>query len=360
MEQTLLNLIDVIQEQTDIAEIDVLKSLSSNYMKLGFLLESTDVSMFDIFCESERFDKFKTDLNSPITGNKNESVVKRIIMFLPRLIMTIIRVTRKFINTKILKRVDDDLATILNADPEARRRAQEAYEQAWREIEGIGDGSYSPGDIEDFQEASVSTYARQLKKNNYPTLSSNEMKECQIDIARGRINSSFDFQNFAIYVSGIAAIFNMFDTNSWSIDNISDVKEIIAEFDKIDLEIQKHMKGRDPSKIKSWIMGQRVYEMGNLKKHLYDINDASLDINSKGSLLMSKISNVTKTNSNDTIDDPYATQLNVLFARINNYQSIYVDLCTKMAKSIRILEKCLDDAVKYLHNNGISVIKQNW
>lgn len=191
-------------------------------------------------------------------------------------------------------------------------------------------------------------------------MSAEERYECQVDIARGLINSSFDFDNFSKYVSGIASIFNMFDTNNWSLTNADDVELIIKQLDKIDLEIQKQMKGKDPAKIKSWIFGQKIYECGVLRKHLHDINTAQYDIDAKGVALCQKISNITTTNSKDTIRDPYARQLNALFVRINTYQSIYIDLCAKMAKAIRSLEACLNDAVRQLQNAGVNVVKQNW
>lgn len=134
MQNELLALIDNVQEQAELADISVMKSLCESYTKALVVSEQcNDVEFLTCVMESfesvdgqSKLDKFKNDLNGPVTGNKNESIVKRILLFIPRMIMAIVRATRKFINTKILKRVDDDITAILDADPEVRKQAQKA------------------------------------------------------------------------------------------------------------------------------------------------------------------------------------------------------------------------------------------
>lgn len=80
----LLNAIDVINESVNDSELSVLESLSDVYTKSISILENYngELSHFpEIFQESEIMDQAK--------GNPNESMIKRILLFIPRLIKAI-------------------------------------------------------------------------------------------------------------------------------------------------------------------------------------------------------------------------------------------------------------------------------
>lgn len=95
----LLNCLDAIQEQSTMAELNVLTSLVESYAKSVMILESvddsTDLSSFDIFQEG----KVWNDLNAPLKGQYGESKIKKILMFIPRLIMKFMRIIVKSLST---------------------------------------------------------------------------------------------------------------------------------------------------------------------------------------------------------------------------------------------------------------------
>jgi hypothetical protein len=80
----LLMCIDQIDQSVNDAEINVLESLISSYDKALMILENyegEDLTVFDVFQEGEILDQAK--------GNPNESMIKRILLFIPRLLKAI-------------------------------------------------------------------------------------------------------------------------------------------------------------------------------------------------------------------------------------------------------------------------------
>ena len=101
----LLLCIDQIDQSVADAEINVLESLIQSYDKAIAIIqeadEGTDLSAFDVFQEGEKWDKFKEDTKAPVLGNKGESVGKRILMAIPRLIQKLIAVIQR--NVKLIR-----------------------------------------------------------------------------------------------------------------------------------------------------------------------------------------------------------------------------------------------------------------
>lgn len=94
----ILDAINLVQESVETAEMDVLLSLSEAYSKSISIIENyqgDDYSSFELFQEG-----FKDDLNAPVTGNKGESIIKKILMFIPRLIAKIVRMINAIIFQK--------------------------------------------------------------------------------------------------------------------------------------------------------------------------------------------------------------------------------------------------------------------
>ena len=89
MDGTLLPMIDNIDVVTEAAELDVMCALSNAYTK-----------EFKLYQEG----KFLDDVNAPIKGKDGESTIKKILMFIPRLIAKIIRMISRLIQHK--KRTD--------------------------------------------------------------------------------------------------------------------------------------------------------------------------------------------------------------------------------------------------------------
>lgn len=89
----LLMYIDQIDQSANDSELSVLESLSNVYTKSISILENykgDDFSNFDIFQEGEKWDKFKEDTKAPVLGNKGESIIKRLLMIIPRLLRKLV------------------------------------------------------------------------------------------------------------------------------------------------------------------------------------------------------------------------------------------------------------------------------
>ena len=89
MYDEILSSIDNIDECVMEAEMNVLTAMCNEYDKAIMIMENyngDDYSSFDIFQEG-----FKDEVNKPISGTKDEKIIKRILMAIPRLIATLVR-----------------------------------------------------------------------------------------------------------------------------------------------------------------------------------------------------------------------------------------------------------------------------
>jgi hypothetical protein len=88
MANELMLRIDDIEDAQFTAECDVLTALAETYMKTACILESadesTDLSAFNFLQEGV--------LNQPVTGWSSESTLKRILLFIPRLIVKLLKI----------------------------------------------------------------------------------------------------------------------------------------------------------------------------------------------------------------------------------------------------------------------------
>ena len=97
MNTQLLERIDMIQEASIDAELNVLCQMADSYMKAITILENydgDDTSAFAIFQEADNFekglDKQANSILAQAKGKPDESLIKRILLFIPRLIKAII------------------------------------------------------------------------------------------------------------------------------------------------------------------------------------------------------------------------------------------------------------------------------
>lgn len=86
MEKTILELIDNVDQASAFAEYDVTSALLDTYMKSIMISESV---------QPTQEASLGIELNSPITGRYDESKLKKILMFIPRLLATVIRIVVK-------------------------------------------------------------------------------------------------------------------------------------------------------------------------------------------------------------------------------------------------------------------------
>lgn len=105
-------MIDNIEEESIIAEMNVMDALMNSYMKEAMMLDyvSSDVIQECFYQEGEKWDKFKDDANAPITGKQGESVIKKILMFIPRLITAFIRLIKSKFNKDFINALREDIA----------------------------------------------------------------------------------------------------------------------------------------------------------------------------------------------------------------------------------------------------------
>ena len=97
MNAQLLERIDMIQEASIDAELNVLSQMADSYMKAIAILENydgDDTSAFAIFQEADNFekglDKQANSILAQAKGKPDENLIKRILLFIPRLIKAII------------------------------------------------------------------------------------------------------------------------------------------------------------------------------------------------------------------------------------------------------------------------------
>ena len=125
MNNTILSGIEQIEELTLEAEMSVIKALCDCYEKQAMILEystSEDVSEFSVFQEG-----FKDVLNEA-KGSKNENIVLRILKFIPRLVMGLVRMIRsKWGGKDKIKQLEDDIADL--------KKMNEKYGDKIRELE---------------------------------------------------------------------------------------------------------------------------------------------------------------------------------------------------------------------------------
>lgn len=90
MQNELLDLIDQIDDMQAYAEMEVCRALLESYSKSAIIIEScsenTDISSFDIFQEG-----VLSDSVNEAKGDSSENILKRIFLFIPRLIAAFIR-----------------------------------------------------------------------------------------------------------------------------------------------------------------------------------------------------------------------------------------------------------------------------
>ena len=173
----LLQYIEQVDQSVADAEVNVLESLIQSYDKAITIIQesddNTDLSAFDIFQEGEKWDKFKKDTEAPVFGNKGESLIKRILMIIPRLIQKIIALIRKLVskNKTFEKKMDNDV--------------KELKQQAERVV---------PEELTDEQAKSIAEKLNETK-NETKAEKPNEIKvdvDDSLDTKREKINKMMD------------------------------------------------------------------------------------------------------------------------------------------------------------------------
>ena len=100
---------DIDYEQF-IAETSVVGALIDAYAKQLIMLEYTseDVVQECFYQEGEKWDKFKDDLNAGVKGKSGENIIKKILLFIPRLIVSLINL----IKNKFKKNIENLRQTV--------------------------------------------------------------------------------------------------------------------------------------------------------------------------------------------------------------------------------------------------------
>lgn len=113
MDGTLLPMIDNIDVVTEAAELDVMCALSNTYTK--------EIKLY-------QEGKFLDDVNAPIKGKDGESTIKKILMFIPRLIAKIIRMITRLIQQIKRRKMRNDIRKDLERFYETYRRNLKHYD----------------------------------------------------------------------------------------------------------------------------------------------------------------------------------------------------------------------------------------
>ena len=112
----LLIYIDQIDQSVNNSETAVLESLIQTYDKSIVMIEQCENEdvINDIFQEGEKWDKFKEDTKAPVFGKKGESIAKRLLMIIPRLIQKLVALIRKLFtkNKSFEHKMDKDVENL--------------------------------------------------------------------------------------------------------------------------------------------------------------------------------------------------------------------------------------------------------
>ena len=96
MQNELLQAIDTIDESVVFAEMETVSALAETYVKSLCILEASDetidLSSFDIFQEGIQ-GKISRELNAGYSARNKESMLKKIILFIPRLIYKLLKIS---------------------------------------------------------------------------------------------------------------------------------------------------------------------------------------------------------------------------------------------------------------------------
>ena len=106
----ILSSIDNIDDCVMEAELNVINAMINEYDKAIMIMENyngNSYDCFDIFQEG-----FKDEVNKPVRGVKGESILKRILMAIPRLIALLVKKVKKFFNKEKNERIVKNLKTI--------------------------------------------------------------------------------------------------------------------------------------------------------------------------------------------------------------------------------------------------------
>ena len=92
MNLEIVNLIDEIEDQEYMAEMAVMDALMASYAKEAIMCEymSTEVVQECFYQEGAKWDIFKDDINAGIKGKQGENILKKILLFIPRLIASFV------------------------------------------------------------------------------------------------------------------------------------------------------------------------------------------------------------------------------------------------------------------------------
>ena len=112
MGTTIFDLINEIEDQSLIAEMNVMDALMASYAKEAIMCEYMSEDVVDelFYQEGEKWDKFKDDVNAPIKGKQGENILKKIVMFIPRAIAALIRFIKSKFNKNFVNAFKEDIA----------------------------------------------------------------------------------------------------------------------------------------------------------------------------------------------------------------------------------------------------------
>ena len=131
---TLLSLIDNIDAVTEYAEFDVMTSLANVYIKEATLIQ-------------EGFKDFIADTDAPITGKDGESLLKKICMFIPRLIAKIIRMLGRILTQFSRKQQRDTDSEYLKKELRSSRFNNYKSAEDFLKTKGIQTGVAYPSGL---------------------------------------------------------------------------------------------------------------------------------------------------------------------------------------------------------------------
>ena len=329
MNHMILNDIDTIDDCMLEAEMNVLTALCDVYEKSAVILENyegDDYSCFDIFQEG-----ISDQLNKPVLGEKGENIIKRIILFIPRLLGKLFNLIRRLWDNRRSKQVARRIEELekLNAERKAHlEELQKIYNDQLQNMEddqmktnaavvelAKRDKQHSKdiSDLHKHVDAEIKDVRIDVKRNSIE----NERLFAIIDTMNGVIKTHVNFEEVFNYYAEVTHVFDQLE--KWNIYKPSTLSKECIEMMNRDIQSGRASDGH------TWVLGTTEYRCKYtvFTNYIAEWSRRRDAVREKGEKLSNKISNMgqsykTKFDTPNKLQSEQLNNVNLVMKYIQN------------------------------------------